>query len=192
MKHKFLALILALAATLCLCFGLVACDKTGGGQTAGGGQTNETAGGETEKDTAGDETEKDTAGDETEKDTEEKGIAGTTFVFYDITCEGMDEALLQEYKQRNLSQKCTFNDDGTAVMTASAGGANLAYTLTYTVNGNDVTLTVTALTVNGEASPLHDPAPTMQCTYDGTNFVMLSPLQDGSTLHLIMHEKAAE
>ena len=166
---KFLAILFAAL----MCLALVACGESGTNGENGDGQSSEQTGDNNDGDEKGD------------------GLAGKTFVVYDVECEGMDAALLQEYKQRNLSQKCTFNDDGTAVMTASAGGANLAYTLTYTVNGKDVTLTVTSLTVNGEASPLPDPAPTMQCTYDGTNFVMLSPLQDGSTLHLIMREKTA-
>ncbi len=177
MKHKFLAVLLALVAALCLCFGLVACNGNEGENPEGENPSTETDG-DKDKDK------------ESDKETD-KGIAGKTFVFYEVKCEGMDADLLEEYRVNNQTLTYSFATDGTATSTASMHGMTVETHLTYTVNGNEVTLTTVSMTMNGKAQEIPTPAPTAKGTYDGTALTCVSTTQAGLTLIIVLHEKAA-
>ncbi len=182
MKHKFLAAMFALAVALCLCFGLGACgEKTpetpsDGSQTEQGGSGNEQGSG--------------IEGSGTEQGSgEETSLAGKTFVFYDVQCEGMDATLLEEYRGHNRGLEYTFHADGTALLKADDGEMKIEQVATYTVNGDTVTITSVSVTMNGVTQQVPADAPAITCTFDGTNFTVINTVQGGLTLKVILRAK---
>lgn len=118
----------------------------------------------------------------------QNSVSGKTFVISDMTCEDMDDEDLQEMKEMNDGYTIAFSDDGNVTLTTP--NMFVVSTGTYTQNGNEIIITVKEVTMNGESISREEYA--VECTYDGNEFIMASPVGEGIVAYSTFIVQTAE
>ncbi len=106
-------------------------------------------------------------------DVKPSSLTGKTFVSYDVTAVGMEEAMLASLREEVIgSIMVSFKDDTHVTLTTAAGQTMMVQEGTYIVEGNTITVTIVSGTMNGEDATEQMKGQSNSFTVDGDILTM--------------------